>query len=114
MQLQSRHLQATILTLVAVVAHAQTPPTVTPEALPLADYLGLLEQIAPAARHGAEAYLGAYRQRCGRAMTTDELRAAVSKDGGERTLMAMIRASQLQDARSIAALSRSVSCRGQQ
>lgn len=80
-------------------------------AMPMADYLGLLEQIAPAARGGAEAFLGAHRQRCGRALTTAELRVAISKDRGDPVLMAMVRASQMRDAKALAALGRGVSCR---
>ena len=36
----------------------------------MADYLGLLAQIAPAAEEGARAYLQAYQQRCGRQLAT--------------------------------------------
>ena len=80
--------------------------------MPMADYLGLLEQLAPAARQGAEAYLAAHLQRCRRAMTTGELRHAMSRGGGEPVLMAMIRASQLQDAKAVAALAPRIACRG--
>jgi hypothetical protein len=34
--------------------------------MPLADYLALLAQISPAAHEGAQAYLQAFQQRCGR------------------------------------------------
>jgi hypothetical protein len=80
--------------------------------MPMADYLGLLEQLAPAARQGAEAYLAAHLQRCRRSMTTGELHHAMSRDGGEPLLMAMIRASQLQDAKAVSALAPRISCRG--
>ncbi len=106
-----RRLPAMILVL-AIAAnplHAQAGDA--PDAMPLADYLGLLEQIAPAARQGAEAYLAAHHQRCGRTMTTGELRLAMSRDGGSPTLMAMIHASQRRDAQAIAVLARQVSCR---
>lgn len=57
------------------------------------DYLGLLAQISPAAREGAQYYRQAYQQRCGRPLTTQELRHAVSDGNGDPVLMAMVRAS---------------------
>ena len=57
------------------------------------DYLGLLEQIAPAARNGAQAYVQAFRRRCGRALSTAELRRATSVGSGDPVLMGMIRSS---------------------
>ena len=51
-----------------------TPSTAAPaDDMPLADYLGLLRQIAPAAEQGARTYLAAAQLRCGRAPTTTEL-----------------------------------------
>lgn len=62
------------------------------------DYLAALQQINPAARDGAEAYLEAFRNRCGRAMRTIELRLAVaSGESGDPVLMGMIRAAHLRD-----------------
>jgi hypothetical protein len=46
--------------------------------MPLADYLGLLAQISPAAHEGAQAYLQAFQQRCGRPVRTAELRRAMA------------------------------------
>ena len=60
--------------------------------VPMDDYLGLLAQISPAAREGAQGYLQAFQRRCGRALTTQELRRAVSDGDGEPVLMGMIRA----------------------
>ena len=60
--------------------------------VPMDDYLGLLAQISPAAREGAEGYLQAFQRRCGRALTTQELRRAVSDGDGDPVLMGMIRA----------------------
>lgn len=94
-------------------AHAQPASGAADGSMPMADYLGLLEQIAPAAREGAEAYLRANQQRCGRALTTQELRRAMAHDSGDRVLMGMIRASQLRDAKALAALAQSLSCGGQ-
>lgn len=93
------------------MALAQPRSIDAPDTVPLTDYLGLLERIAPAARQGAEAYLAAYERRCGRTVATAELRAAISQGSGDPTLMAMIRASQLRDATSLAELSQKVSCK---
>ena len=60
--------------------------------VPMNDYLGLLAQISPAAREGAQDYLQAFQRRCGRALTTQELRRAVSDGDGDPVLMGMIRA----------------------
>jgi len=78
--------------------------------MPLADYLALLAQIAPPARDGAQAYLQAFQQRCGRPMKTAELRRAMSEGDGDPVLMAMIRASHLRDANRIAQLGQRVAC----
>ena len=74
---------------------AQTASGITPAAaddVPMDDYLGLLAQISPAAREGAQGYLQAFQRRCGRALTTQELRRAVSDGDGDPILMGMIRA----------------------
>jgi len=65
--------------------------------LPLADYLGLLRHIAPAAEDGAKDYLAAFARRCGRALTAIELRRAISDGDGDPVLMGLIRASHLRD-----------------
>jgi hypothetical protein len=65
--------------------------------MPLADYLGLLAQIAPAAQEGAQTYLNAFQQRCGRAPGTAELRRAMSEGDGDPVLMGLIRAAHLRD-----------------
>ena len=93
-------------------AHAQ-PTSAADDSNPMADYLGLLAQIAPAARDGAEAYLRAFEKRCGRALTTPELRRAMSQDSGDPTLMSMIRASQLRDAKALSDLAQRLNCAGQ-
>ena len=51
--------------------------------MPLADYLGLLKQIAPAAESGARTYLGALQLRCDRALTTAELRQALTREAAD-------------------------------
>ncbi|MDZ7855322.1 hypothetical protein [Sphaerotilus sp.] len=81
--------------LVVSGSSAQTASGATPTAaddVPMDDYLGLLAQISPAAREGAEGYLQAFQRRCGRALTTQELRRAVSDGDGDPVLMGMIRA----------------------
>lgn len=66
--------------------------------VPLADYLGLLQQIAPAAEEGTKAYLAAFHQRCGRVLSTAELRRSMTQGEGDPVLMGLIRASHLKDA----------------
>ncbi|QNP48600.1 hypothetical protein [Diaphorobacter aerolatus] len=75
-----------------------TPGQDTSGDMPLADYLGLLKQIAPAAESGARTYLGALQLRCGRTLTTAELRQAVSEGEGNPALMGLIRAAYQKDA----------------
>ena len=65
--------------------------------MPLADYLGLLRQIAPAAEAGTKDYLAAFEQHCGRALTTTELRRAMSQGDGDPVLMGLIRANYQRD-----------------
>lgn len=93
--------------LAASIAHAQTSPAFgslsaapsqdTSGDMPLADYLGLLKQIAPAAESGARTYLGALQLRCGRTLTAAELRQAVSEGEGNPALMGLIRAAHQKD-----------------
>lgn len=78
--------------------------------VPMEVYLDALAHISPAAREGAAAYLTAYRRRCGRELTTQELRRAVADGEGDPVLMAMIRASYQQDSGAQRALATSVSC----
>ena len=88
---------------------AATAPSVADD-MPMADYLGLLAQIAPAAEEGARAYLQAYQQRCGRQMATADLRRAMSDGDGDPMLMAMIRASHLRDSATPAKLGQRIAC----
>ena len=78
--------------------------------MPLPDYLGLLAQISPHAHEGAQAYLLAFQQRCGRPMQTAELRRAMSDGEGDPVLMGMIRASHLKDATALAQFGQRVAC----
>lgn len=78
--------------------------------VPIDTYLALLAQVAPPARDGAEAYMAAFRSRCGRAMRTVELRRAFAEGSGDATLMAMIRASHEKDAAALQRLGTHISC----
>jgi len=91
------------LTLIAhSSARAQTSPArgnvQSTNDMPLADYLELLQQIAPAAEEGTKTYLAAFHQRCGRTLSTVELRRAMTQGEGDPVLMGLIRASHLKDA----------------
>lgn len=90
-------------------AAGAAPPSVADD-IPMADYLGLLAQIAPAAEEGARAYLQAYQQRCGRQLATTDLRRAMSDGDGDPMLMAMIRASHLRDSANLAQLAQRIAC----
>ena len=81
-----------------------------PDAMPMADYLGLLGQISPAAQRGAQAYLLAFERRCGRPLRTAQLRQAMADGDGDPVLMAMIRASQLRDISALGALGQRIRC----
>jgi hypothetical protein len=93
----------------APTAPASAPP-IAAEHMPMADYLGLLARIAPAAEEGARHYLLAFQQRCGRPLATADLRRAMSDGDGDPVLMAMIRASHLRDAAALTRLGPSVAC----
>ena len=95
----------------ALPALAQTPsePAVTGD-VPMADYLALLQQIAPAAHQGAQAYLQAHERRCRRSLSSRELRQAMAEGDGDPLLMAMIRASHLKDWPGLTRLREQVSC----
>jgi hypothetical protein len=103
---------------IALPAAAQTSPARGPlpqvtgpaDDMPLEDYLGLLRQIAPAAREGALSYLGAMQLRCGQALGTSALRRAMAQDGGDPVLMGMIRAAQQRDATAQRQLAMQVRC----
>ncbi|HCY63210.1 MAG TPA: hypothetical protein DHV59_10345 [Oxalobacteraceae bacterium] len=104
---------ALLLLLTSFAAPGQSAAAQPPaEDLPLDAYLALLEQIAPAARNGAEAYLAASRQHCGRLLTVQELRQAVADGAGDPVLMAMMRASAQRDAALLQRLTNSVPCAG--
>ena len=78
--------------------------------VPIETYLSLLAQVAPPARDGAEAYMTAFRSRCGRSLKTVELRRAFAEGNGDPTLMHMIRAAQLKDTAALQRLGAGISC----
>lgn len=88
------HAQTNTATPTATTAvHATPPGPSVSDDIPMADYLGLLAQISPAAREGAQVYLQAFQQHCGRTLTALELRQAIAQGEGDPVLMAMVRAS---------------------
>jgi hypothetical protein len=103
--------------IVISVASAGAAPANTPAAvaddMPMADYLGLLAQIAPAAEEGAKVYMQAFQQRCGRPLSSADLRQAMSAGDGDPVLMSMIRAAHLRDATALARLGSRVACERQ-
>ena len=80
--------------------------------MPLADYLGLLRQIAPAAEAGTKDYLAAFERRCGRTLSTTELRRAMSQGDGDPVLMGLIRASYQRDSAAREQLAGQIVCLG--
>jgi hypothetical protein len=91
------------------LAQTSSEPAVTGD-VPIADYLALLQQISPAAHQGAQAYLQAHERRCRRSLSSRELRKAMAEGDGDPLLMAMIRASHLQDGPGLTRLGEQVSC----
>lgn len=75
------------------VTQSTSTAAFTPYDVPLDDYLALLARISPAARDGAQAYLRAFAQRCGRPLTALELRKAIAQGSGDPVLMGMVSAS---------------------
>ena len=65
----------------------------------LADYLALLQRIAPASEAGARTYVAAVRLRCGQALDAATLRRVMAREGGDPVLMSLIRAAATQDHR---------------
>jgi len=93
-------------------AFAQTQPELLEfrDDVPIEVYLSLLTQVAPSARDGAQAYMGAFKARCGRPLRTLELRRAFAEGDGDPTLMEMIRASHQRDTAALQRLASRISC----
>ena len=103
-------LAASLIVLPSAFGQAQPERLEFRDDVPIEVYLSLLAQVAPPARDGAEAYMAAFKARCGRAMRTVELRRAVAEDGGNPTLMAMIRASHQRDTAALQRLAQQIAC----
>lgn len=109
---------ATLAILAGPAVEAQTSPAHGPlpasapdgDDMPLADYLALLRRIAPAAEEGAQDYLAAFAQRCGRPLTTTALRRAMAEGEGDPVLMGLIRARHLEDAAAREQLAGQIRC----
>src|SRR2546423_1548475 len=95
---------------VTSIAIAQSDGLPLRDDVPIDEYLALLAQVAPAARDGAEAYMAAFRARCGRALLAVELRRAFAEGSGDATLMAMVRASHQKDAAVLQRLGAGITC----
>ena len=80
--------------------------------MPLADYLALLRQIAPAAEAGARDYLAAFVHHCERPLTPAELRRAMADGDGDPALMALIQANHLGDTAGRQQLAGQIRCPG--
>ena len=91
-------------------AHAQDDAAVIKGDMPIESYLSLLSQVAPAARDGAEAYMAAFRKRCGRALQTVELLRPFAEGSGDPTLMAMVRATHQKDTAAVQRLGATIAC----
>lgn len=103
-------LAASLIVLTSAFGQAQPERLEFRDDVPIEVYLSLLAQVAPPARDGAEAYMAAFKARCGRAMRTVELRRAFAEGDGNPTLMAMIRASHQRDTAGLQRLAEQVSC----
>ena len=103
-------LAASLFAIGSAFAQAQPETLEFRDDVPIEVYLSLLAQVAPPARDGAEAYMAAFKARCGRAMRTVELRRAFAEGDGNPTLMAMIRASHQRDTAGLQRLAAQVSC----
>lgn len=101
---------AVALVLPAWASLAQSDAMSLRDDVPIDSYLALLAQVAPPARDGAEAYMAAFRSRCGRPMRTVELRRAFAEGSGDPTLMGMIRASHEKDTAALQRLGTHISC----
>ena len=102
---------------ISPVTQSTSTPASTPDDVPLEDYLALLAQISPAARDGAQAYLRAFAQRCGRPLTALALRKAIAQGSGDPVLMGMVSAShpsqQAQRDALLSQLTQRIRCDGQ-
>ena len=99
---------AVVLSCAASTGLAQPVPY--QDDLPMHEYLSMVEQVAPAAREGAEIYMAAFGDRCGRLIRVGELRAAFAEGAGDPVLMGMIRAAFAKDRAALTQLRASLTC----
>jgi hypothetical protein len=100
----------TVLVLLAILLSAAVAAQEIQGEMATEDYLLLLGQINPAARDGAQRYSVAYQTKCGRALSTSELRRAVAAGSGDPVLMDAIRASYAKDEKTLAGLPARILC----
>ncbi|MEO8248120.1 MAG: hypothetical protein ABI589_02015 [Burkholderiales bacterium] len=96
--------------LCGVSAVAQPAGSAYQDDVPIAEYLAMVEQVAPAAREGADIFMAAFRERCGRAIRVSELRAAFADGAGDPILMGMIRAAHAKDGAALTHLRAALRC----
>lgn len=96
--------------LASSVALAQDDTMELRDDVPIDTYLALLAQVAPPARDGAEAYMAAFRTRCGRPLRPIELRRAFAEGNGDPTLMGMVRAAHQKDTATLQRLGTTIQC----
>jgi hypothetical protein len=78
--------------------------------MPMAEYLALLGQIAPAAQDGAIAYTLAYERKCKTPLSSTQLRRAISDGSGDPLLWQMMRAAHARDSTTLAQLGPQIQC----
>lgn len=107
-----RSLPSLLLPLVLASASAAAQPAASQytDQMPMQEYLALVEQVAPAAREGAQNYISAFRARCGREIRVGELRSAFAEGDGDPVLMGMIRAAFSKDTAALTQLRASLPC----
>ncbi|MCL2590061.1 MAG: hypothetical protein FWD67_04075 [Betaproteobacteria bacterium] len=108
------------MSIMATSVHTQSSPASGPlpgasaqgsgDAAVMADFLGLLGQIAPAAEEGARTFLAAVQLRCGYTPSAEELRRAMSQGDGNPVLMGLINAAHQQDAQARTRLIGQIQC----
>ena len=101
-----------LLTVAAAFAPTAAYPLESSDDISQTDYLSALNHISPAAKEGAEMYMAAYQQRCGRGLSTRELRQSVSEGSGDPVLMGMIRAAGSRDQQQLKDLATRIQCAG--
>lgn len=79
--------------------------------VPMEDVLAAISQISPLAREAADHYRDGFLARCGRPITSMELRRAFAAGRGEPVLMTMVTALARQDTLALNTLKGTVPCK---